>query len=215
MMTLEDAGPLTLEDAGPLTLDASLQNLIDARLDTIDRMLVGRVPRADRLAIAREVEAQIFDQLAGQSADGIGRDEVLAVLGRLDPPEAYLPEDGEAGPAVSGTGEMRVSTRPIQARRSGKASGIVGIVAFTVTALWTALSYPFAHLFNSELILFTGFFGSGFVGLCAGGTAVALAAFARLRDAWAICGLVNGILTILFGLLSLAAGVCWLLLISV
>ncbi|MEW4569082.1 hypothetical protein AB1L88_14555 [Tautonia sp. JC769] len=202
---------MTLDDAGPLTLDASLQGLIDARLDTIDRMLVGRVPRADRLAIAREVEAQIFDQLAGQAPDGIGRDEVLAVLGRLDPPEAYLPEDGEAGPVVSGPTGMRVPPRPIQARRSGQASGIVGIVALVVTALGTVLSLPVAELFGSRLILFAGFFGFGFVGLCAGGTAVVLAAFARLRDGWSICGLVTGLLTILFGILGLALGVLFAL----
>lgn len=203
---------MTLDDAGPLTLDAPLQALVDARLDTIDRMLVGRVPRADRLAIAREVEAQIFDQLAGQAPDQVGRDEVLAVLGRLDPPEAFLPEDGEAGPVVSGPIGTRMPHRPARsARRSGQASGIVGIVALVVTVLGTVLSYLFALPLESELILFGGFFGFGLVGLCAGITAVALAVVARLRDGWSICGLVTGIMTILFGILGLGLGVFFML----
>ena len=33
----------------------TLQTLIDSRLDTIDRMLVGRLPRSERLEIVREV----------------------------------------------------------------------------------------------------------------------------------------------------------------
>ena len=38
----------------------SVQTLIDSRLDTIDRMLLGRLSRQDRLAIVREVESQIM-----------------------------------------------------------------------------------------------------------------------------------------------------------
>jgi hypothetical protein len=74
-----------------LELEATAQALIDARLDTIDRMLVGRVPRADRLAIVREVEAQIFELLPTDETVAIDRSAVLAMLRRLDPPEAYLP----------------------------------------------------------------------------------------------------------------------------
>ena len=37
-----------------------LQTLIDSRLDTIDRMLLGRLPRTERLEIVREVELQNF-----------------------------------------------------------------------------------------------------------------------------------------------------------
>jgi hypothetical protein len=36
-------------------ISESLQTLIDSRLDTIDRMLMGRVGRAERMAIVREV----------------------------------------------------------------------------------------------------------------------------------------------------------------
>ena len=70
-----------------------MQALVDARLDTIDRMLLGRVARQDRLAIVREVESQIHDLLGEPRPRPLDRDDVLAVLARLDPPEAYLPED--------------------------------------------------------------------------------------------------------------------------
>ena len=51
-------------------LPQALETLIESRLDTIDRMLVGRVPRQDRLAIVREVESQIYDLLQEGGARG-------------------------------------------------------------------------------------------------------------------------------------------------
>ena len=83
-------------------LSRSTQHLIDSRLDTIDRMLLGRVSRQERLEIVREVEAQIFEQLHERGAEEPTREDVLAVLARLDPPEAYLPEEaGDYGPVPS------------------------------------------------------------------------------------------------------------------
>src|SRR5262249_3180878 len=41
---------------GTAVLSGPLQALVDARLDTLDRMLLGRVPRSDRRAIVDEVE---------------------------------------------------------------------------------------------------------------------------------------------------------------
>lgn len=89
---------MTMTMTGQLT--ESLQSLVDSRLDTIDRMLVGRLPRQDRLAIVREVESQIFELLQGLGPDERTRDDVLRVLGRLDPPEAYLPDDEDGVEAV-------------------------------------------------------------------------------------------------------------------
>ena len=74
-------------------LSESLQCLIDSRLDTIERMLLGRVARAERLAIVREVESQIHELLSERETDELSREDVLSVLARLDPPEAYLPEE--------------------------------------------------------------------------------------------------------------------------
>ena len=98
-------------------LSRSTQHLIDSRLDTIDRMLLGRVSRQERLEIVREVEAQIFEQLHERGADELSREDVLAVLGRLDPPEAYLPEEaGEAGPVPAriSVGPRAGRTQPVR-----------------------------------------------------------------------------------------------------
>jgi hypothetical protein len=76
----------------------SLQTLIDCRLDTIDRILLGRLPRSERVEIAREVESQIFELLGERNSDELTREDVLAVLARLDPPEAYLPDEARSEP---------------------------------------------------------------------------------------------------------------------
>jgi hypothetical protein len=55
--------------ATQVRLSESVQALIDARLDTIDRMLLGRVSRADRLDIVRDVETQIFELLQGRDGE--------------------------------------------------------------------------------------------------------------------------------------------------
>ncbi len=80
-------------------LPRELETLVNSRLDTIDRMLVGRVPRQDRLGIVREVESQIYDLLGEGGHEEHSRDSVLAVLARLDPPEAYLPDQTTGEPA--------------------------------------------------------------------------------------------------------------------
>src|SRR4051812_45381093 len=114
----------------------SLQALIDSRLDTIDRMLLGRLPRGERLEIVREGESQIFELLQEQAADEPTREDVLAVPGRLDPPEAYLPEEGrpasayEAGPRPAAARRGMVAPRPAApgpGSRLDLAGGILGI----------------------------------------------------------------------------------------
>ncbi len=112
-------------------LPESLQALVDSRLDTIDRMLMGRVPRQDRLSIVREVEAQVFELIQERDAEELSREDVLAVLARLDPPEAYLPEETGVEPR-----SPRVTSRPhaVQPVRTGnlkvaKVSGIVGLLS--------------------------------------------------------------------------------------
>jgi hypothetical protein len=183
-------------------LSRSTQHLIDSRLDTIDRMLLGRVSRQERLEIVREVEAQIFEQLHERGAEEPSREDVLAVLGRLDPPEAYLPEEaGEAGPVPS-----RPSSRPrlgqIQPvrpvdQRVAKLSGILGLVVLTLLLLGLPIVFGLVILSDSEFVLFA--FGGGILALAFVGSALAivLAAYCRMASGWAIAGLVNGILGIL------------------
>jgi hypothetical protein len=75
-------------------LDGRLQDLVDERLDAIDRVLLrAGVSRGERRRIVEEVEAQIHELLARRPAGEPTRDDVLAVLASLDPPELYAPEE--------------------------------------------------------------------------------------------------------------------------
>ena len=177
-------------------LSADLQGLVDARLDTIDRMLLGRVDRQDRLAIVREVEGQIFDLLAGRGGESPDRDDVLAVLARLDPPEAYLPDDGVVArprsARIPSTHRDLAPARPAPAGGIGLAAGILGMVSVACVMFCGSLGLGLVHAGQEALeILFFGAMGLGFI---AGILAIILAARARLRGAWAIVGLVTGIL---------------------
>lgn len=186
-------------------LSRSTQHLIDSRLDTIDRMLLGRVSRQERLEIVREVEAQIFEQLHESGADEISREDVLAVLGRLDPPEAYLPEEaGEAGPVLA-----RTSPRPraLQAQpvrrgdpRAGRVSGILSLVGMALIMLGGPLTFVLVLATNSTTVFYL--FGGGIFALTfiVSTLAITLASYVRLESPWAIVGLVNGILSILASL---------------
>jgi hypothetical protein len=74
-------------------LDPGLRDLVEDRLDAIERVLVlAGVSRRERASIVEEVEAQVFEMLARRGAGELTRADVLAVLAALDPPEAYAPE---------------------------------------------------------------------------------------------------------------------------
>ena len=182
-------------------LSRSTQHLIDSRLDTIDRMLLGRVSRQERLEIVREVEAQIFEQLHERGAEEPTRDDVLAVLGRLDPPEAYLPEEeGDLGPVSPRRSSIpravRIEPSVGGSPRGAKASGIVGLAALVLILLGGPLVFGLCVLMQSEVALFMlggGDLALSFVG---GVLAIALAFYARFQHPWAIVGLMSGILSI-------------------
>jgi hypothetical protein len=74
-------------------LNPELRNLIDTRLEAIDRILL-RVETgwSERRSIVDEVETQIYELLA-RRGPAPSEADVLAVLGTLDPPEAYIPEE--------------------------------------------------------------------------------------------------------------------------
>ena len=187
-------------------LSRSTQHLIDSRLDTIDRMLLGRVSRQERLEIVREVEAQIFEQLHERGGDELSRDDVLAVLGLLDPPEAYLPEEGDLGPVPSrrppGPVDGRIPSTRKGDPRVAKASGILGLVVMGLILVGCPMVYGITVMTGSLAIFFILGGGVLVLSLIGSTLAVVLAAYCRLASGWAIVGLVNGILWMLatFGL---------------
>jgi hypothetical protein len=179
-------------------LSETLQALVDARLDTIDRMLLGRVNRHDRLAIVREVETQIFDLLQGRDSDSIDRDDVLAVLARLDPPEAYLPdeESEQQGRAARVSPVARVAGQPrAKAGWMSKTSGILGILG-----IFFVMVGGFTFFFDDDglgPLEFVTFFGSLALTFVIAPLAMIFASVAKVRDGWAITGLVTGIVSML------------------
>ncbi len=178
-------------------------------------MLLGRVPRADRLAIVRDVEAQIHEHLQEADSDDLDRDEVLAVLARLDPPEAYLPEEGDLEPVAS---RITVSPRtPRYARNgpepmTGKAGGIVGICAL-VSLLGFPMSWFCAVASESEFVLYAGW-GLTFLLTFAGGiVGLTLGIWSRPRGGLSITGIVTGAIALMASLLG-GFFVVWVLLTS-
>lgn len=181
-------------------LPRALEMLIDSRLDTIDRMLVGRVSRQDRLAIVREVEAQIYDLLQQGEHEEPTRESVLAVLARLDPPEAYLPDEGagETGRAlVSLPPRSRIAAPPDgRVSHAGRASGILGLVAVFLLLL-SPLPYGVGIVLQNEIIMICGWGAELLAVLTASVLGIVLAGYARFKGAWAIVGLVSSALAVL------------------
>lgn len=119
-------------------LAESQQTLIDARLDTIDRMLLGHVSRADRITIVSEVEAQIQELLGAKVGDEASREDVIDALRRLDPPEAYLPDSAERNSSQHRVGRFS-SQQPMRQRNVGRVGwigGVLGLFSFGWILLW-------------------------------------------------------------------------------
>jgi hypothetical protein len=185
----------------------SVQTLIDSRLDTIDRMLLGRLSRQDRLAIVREVESQIHELIQARDADELTREHVLAVLARLDPPEAYLPDETE-GDAERVSMHKTFAARTAQPEikgdvKVGRASGILGLAAIVLLML-LPVTYTIAIALKSELAFIV--LGGGnllLVGVAAA-LGLVLGVVARKSRAWAIVGIVTSVLAPVLALAILA-----------
>jgi hypothetical protein len=179
-------------------LSESLQTLIDTRLDTIDRILLGRLARPDRLAIVREVESQIQELLQASDADELTREDVLAVLARLDPPEAYFPDQAEtlATPsrAVRSSGCKRV--RPRTDPKAGRASGILGLASLALVVIYPAL-YMIAIYLQSQVVAFALCAVTLAFAFPAGILGVVLGIYARKSGAWSIVGIAASVLSFL------------------
>lgn len=73
--------------------------LIEARLESLDRLLLGHVPRAARLEAVRQTEAHIDSLLAAMPASALDREQILGILARVAPPESFLPTEFAGNPA--------------------------------------------------------------------------------------------------------------------
>lgn len=188
-------------------LSRPLQRLVDARLDTIDRMLLGRLPRADRLAVVRDVEGQILDLLGERPGHELDREDVLVVLARLDPPEAYLPEEGgfEATAVLLPAARAPRSTPSpaIDPALRGKALalGIGGLLLLGLCGLWV-LILLLALIGGVGGAMLFALIGLPLIIILASIPTLTLSILWRRGGPWAIVGLVASVVSLLFGLAS-------------
>ncbi len=131
--------------------------LIDARLDSIDRMLMDSgVHRSERAEIIQSVEDQIAEMLVTQEGD-TERDRVLMVLRSLDPPEAFgsssavTPARRRVGPAPQAATPI-VSAVPVQrARTSGAA---ITSLVLALLSIPTIIILPLGGLISMIAAIF-------------------------------------------------------------
>jgi hypothetical protein len=187
--------------------------LIDARLEAVERALFGRMSRAERLDIVGEVESRIDELLRESCSPGAepSRDDVLAVLSRLDPPEAYL--DFESGEAFRQPSFERIMSRPRletanlddKLRRRSMVGGICGIVGLFAAFLAPAF-YLLAQALESFIVLFLGIGGCLVICLVAGTASLVLSGLGQLRTGWSIAGLVLGVISVLLSMIGILFG---------
>jgi len=190
-------------------LAPALQSLVDARLDAVDRMLLGRISRQERLDVVGEVEGRIHELL--RECLGAGgepsREDVLAVLARLDPPEAYLPEDAMETKTTAPSRAPRTAREiapPASAADSSRFTRFnagLGIMSVAMVCM-VPLGYVIALPFRSDMTLLV-FWMIGWSFMFVGGLiSVALAAVNRLADVRAVVGLVCGCVSLLLAMVT-------------
>jgi hypothetical protein len=182
----------------PPSLAAEEQALIDARLETIERMLMGRVPRSDRISIVSEVESQIFELLGDRDPQSIRSEDVIEILRRLDPPEAYLATEIdpslESRPSATAQRALPAKPRPTK-NREGRIGGIIGMGSFGLV-LMLPLVYLAAIFFSSEAFLVVGLGVLTLLGIVAGILGLAISIKARREGLLPIFGIVTSVLSL-------------------
>ena len=179
-------------------LSESLQRLIDSRLDTIDRMLLGRVARGERMAIVRDVESQVHELLGEHETDDLTRDDVLAVLARLDPPEAFLPEDfeGDQRAPVKTPASNPARSLHLGHQRVAHASGMLGLGALCSIVV-LLLTGVVAEAFGLAILFYSIGTVSGVSVFICSPLGLALGIYSRKSGVWAFVGIVTSILALL------------------
>lgn len=181
-------------------ISADLQALIDARLDTIDRMLMGRMPRADRLAIVEEVSNQIEEMLARKDREILDREDVLEVLSRLDPPEAYMAEGFAPDLLPKKTGYVTDSPRKASGSTGEETKtrwlGVIfGMVAFFFAFVVAPIGFILAVTASSHAIFYIFCTLPGIAAFMFGLPAIILEVMNPAKKGWNIASLTMAGLT--------------------
>ncbi len=118
-----------------IDLPVTLRQMIDARLDSIERALLTKgMGRGDRRQVLSAIEDQILEMLGQSADDEPTRDDVLCILSKLDPPEAYLElsEIEFTGYTMVNTGNRRSDAGEGLSTEKRKAFNILAIIAFSL-----------------------------------------------------------------------------------
>lgn len=121
-------------------LSPELRNLVDARLDAIERVLIRvELPYSERRHILGEVESQIFELLSRRSVTPSAED-IAAVLNSLDPPASYIPEElrGKLGNVPEAKIPPQVQGPRLSRLALGSAAGLAGTLLLTLPILVAA-----------------------------------------------------------------------------
>ena len=159
------------------------------------------------MAIVREVESQIEELLADRDPATLQREDILEVLGRLDPPEAYLPDDAGAVhlrvPAARLVRDADAApTRRGSGMGIGRLGGILGALAMGLVLFLYPIVFGLAIELGSEIVLFGGGAVVALLGLGGGLSGIILGIQGRRHGTWPILGIVLGAFAILISFLG-------------
>ena len=155
--------------------------------------------------MVREVEGQIYELLGERGGHELDREDVLAVLAKLDPPEAYLPEEGgyEAAAVLLPSRPVGRADRGATESRRAAVVGILGLLLIGLVMLWPA-TYLLAVAGVNIGVMLALLYGESFLMIGAGVPIFVLSIIWRRGGAWALVGMVAGALGVLVGLATAA-----------
>jgi hypothetical protein len=136
-------------------LNPEFRNLIDARLDAIEQILLKvQVSYSERRHIVGEVETQIFELLS-RRGENPTREDVVAVLDSLDPPEAYVPEELRGR-----LGEAAIEAAPAKPKgpRVSKLAVLSAVLVIAILLIGLPLVATSRSPDTAETITFTGIY---------------------------------------------------------
>jgi hypothetical protein len=154
-------------------MPVALRQMIDARLDNIERALMTQqMGRGDRHQILSAIEDQILEMLDLSAGEEPTRDDVLNILAKLDPPEAYLEvsDTGSSGFSTMNTGGRRMNADTVRQSDIKKEVNTLAVVGFVLTCIaclgafsWWILSF-YGLVLLAILTTAAGIFGN--IALC-------------------------------------------------
>ncbi|CAN5192575.1 hypothetical protein BH10PLA2_BH10PLA2_10570 [soil metagenome] len=142
-------------------------------------LLLAGVTRGERRSIVEEVELQIYELLSRKTEGEPGRADIIAVLAKLDPPEAYAPEPYRQ--------RIRDNSAPKVVRMRRPQPSLLALASAASALMVGFLTLPLAYVviqsgLNEWTLMFTGLLIPAGLAI----TGCGLTAIVRIRraDGW-------------------------------